>query len=508
MADDAVYSDLLDALSPLTKAGIDPDDARMDRAGTMAQLLGPDDTPEPNWADKARAEYDDQQQQAAPTPAQGDTPAPQLSPNGNPLPQGLNSRQPQPTPAVPAAVTPTGDASTPSLADRNSKSIGIMETNLQRASQDVQNEAAQPDLATQTAVLERQRANAQARQVADENPYDPKTGKMRAEYKPSFGQRLVRGVEGFAGGGVLGLLDPQVGGAKAYGAPNKQFGIDQQQDAGRVAGADQQLTNAAANYKATSERLGKIAAERRAVVTSGMDTTKANNAQQQIPIDQERVDNDSAAAKAAAVGKTIDVRYAEGKKQGLKGTELERYTLGLGQEEFAPNPAIIEHQQALAGWKHDNPGKTPGLEDWRTINAAASGSEIKGAPGSKPIPPALQNKILDEKKAAMDTATSYYRDGQDKGGQPFKQTDWVNAMQDAQDKFESAIEAEGGTVDHMTIGTDGSWTAQKTKADATPAGAQPGEVAVIDPQGNPGFIPAANLTKALARGYKQSAGAK
>jgi hypothetical protein len=42
MADDSAYADLLDSLSPLTKNGIDPDQARMDPAATMAKLLGTD----------------------------------------------------------------------------------------------------------------------------------------------------------------------------------------------------------------------------------------------------------------------------------------------------------------------------------------------------------------------------------------------------------------------------------------------------------------------------------
>lgn len=516
MAQDQVYADLLDALSPLTAAGIDPDEARMDRAGTMAKLM-PDDDAQPSWADKARQDYEDQQQQAAPAAAPQDdgtpAPAPQLSPNGNPLPPGLNSRQPQPTPAVPASVTPTGDASTPSLADRNSRSIDIMETNLERASNDVQNEAAQPDLATQTKTLEQMRANAQARQVADENPYDPKTGKMRAEYKPSFGQRLVRGVEGFAGGGVIGLLDPQVGGAKPYGAPNKQFGIDQQQDAGRVAGADQQLANAAANYKATSERLAKVASDRRAVATTGKDVTGASIAQQDIPIKQETADNASPDAAAQKLKDAYTQRVADADAQGLKGPQ--RTFAIINGKIPDPKQSTAEEialGQATAAWHHDNPNKQPGLNDVRDIASAARGSEIKGAPG-KPIPPALQNKILDEKKAAMDAATTMYRDGHDKDQKTFGQSDWVAAMQDAQDKFEAAIEAQGGSTNHMTIGPDGQWTADKTTTAASGDawdGLEPpkqGEVAVISPEGTKGYATEAWLKTPAAKGFKRK-GAK
>lgn len=466
MADDAVYSDLLEALSPLTAAGIDPDEARMDRAGTMAKLM-PDDDAQPSWADKARQDYEDQQQQAAPAPtpapAQDDStpaPAPQLSPNGNPLPPGLNSRQPQPTPAIPASVTPTGDASTPSLADRNSKSIGIMETNLQRASQDVQNEAAQPDLAAQTRVLEQQRVNAQRRQVELENPTDPKTGKMRDEYKPTFGQRIMRGVKAF-GTGV----------PADYGAPNKEYGYDKQQAADRVAGTDQQLANAAANYKATSERLAKVASDRRAVATTGKDVTGASIAQQDIPIKQEQADNASPDAAAQKLKDAYTQRVADADVQGLKGPQ--RTFAIINGKLPDPKQATADEialGQATAAWHHDHPKQQPSLEDVRNIRAAASGSEIKGAPGSKPIPPALQNKILDEKKAAMAQATQFYRDGVDnsKESKTYTKDMWQADMQSAQDKFEAAIEAQGGTPNHMTISPDGVWSAEGNATDAPP----------------------------------------
>jgi len=301
-----MYADLLDALSPVSKAGMDPDEAAADRAGTMAKLLGPDDTPKPKW-------YEQDQEVA-----QNDVPPrPGTSQNGNPLPPGLQSRQaPQdapatdPTPAVPAGVTPTGTATKPDLAAGNAATIGLMQSDYARASQDVQNEAAQPDEATVLAPLERQRVNAQARQVELQTPYGP-DGKTLPEYKPSFGQRLMRGVEGFAGGGVLGAIDPKVGGAQPYGAPNKEYGIDQAQAAGRVAGADQQLKNAQDNWKATSDRLKQIAQERRALATTGKDTTSSSIAQQDQPNKDKQAQADLLRAQNEGRPKTLDDAIAQ-----------------------------------------------------------------------------------------------------------------------------------------------------------------------------------------------------
>jgi len=292
MADDGNIADILDALSPVKG---DVDEAATDRAGTMAKLLGP--APEPKWYE-----------------AQNNVPPPPTSQNGNPLPPGLNSRQAPPqeapqTPAVPAGVTPSGSPSKPdpsTLATSNTGTINLMQNDYARASQDVQNEAAQPDEATVTAPLERQRVTAQQRQVELQNPYDPKTGKMLDEYKPSFGQRFMRGVAGLARGGVLGAVDPSIAGVGNYGAPNKQYGIDQTQAAGRVAGADQQLKLAQDNWKAQNERLKQIATDRRALATTGKDVTGAAVAQQGVPIDQQKADADTKRADDAGRPKNYE----------------------------------------------------------------------------------------------------------------------------------------------------------------------------------------------------------
>lgn len=274
MADnDAAYADLLPALSPLD----DPDAAMLDRKATMAKLLGTDGpTAPPSWLDQMKAA-----QQSTPDStdeaAQNDAPA-NLSPNGNVLPDGLKSRVPPAAPSIPASVTPSGDSSAPSMAGNNAKVIAQMQANYAKNSQDVQNEADQPDLTATTKNLEAARQNA-AQPI---NAYDPKTGKVVDDYKPSFGQRLMRGVEGFAKGGVFGAIDPAIGGATPYGAPNAQYGRDVQQQQGRVASLDQQLKNAADNYKATSARLGQVAKDRTELVNSGKDVAGASIAQQNI----------------------------------------------------------------------------------------------------------------------------------------------------------------------------------------------------------------------------------
>jgi hypothetical protein len=317
MANDAVYADLLDALSPLKSAGIDPDEARVNPQAAMAKLNP--EQPKPWYM------------------AQNDAPQqPGTSPNGNALPPGLQSRTDAPAEpaAVPATVTPSGDPKT--LASSNTGVINLMQQDYARASQDVQNEARQPDLSAVTAPLEQQRVSAQRRQVELENPYDPKTGKLLEEYKPTFGQRLMRGVEGFARGGVLGAVNPEMTGAKAYGAPNKFLAIGQQQAAGRVAGTDQQLKQAADAWKATNDRLKQIATERRALATTGKDVTGAAEAQQKLPIEQQKADADSTNAEARSAGSGPE-RPGQGLRAAFAGCRLD--------EAEGPEPDALPRQR-------------------------------------------------------------------------------------------------------------------------------------------------------------------
>lgn len=316
MADgnDAVYADLLDSLSPLTKAGIDPDDARMDRAGTMDKLLGPAE-PAP-WYE-----------------AQNDVPPrPGSSPNGNALPPGLNSRvqapqdapeadgpdAPATTPTgqtipvgtarriatdpsgtstnapdaapVPAGVTPSGNATVappkPSWADLQRQNVTSGMASLDKSDQALQTMQNQPDLASTTKNLEAQRQN----QAQPLPAYDPQTGKLLSEYKPTVGQRLARGVEGFARAGILGAVDPKIGGGEAYGAPNSAYQREVQQRGGRVASLDQQIKNAADNWKATSDRAKATATDRRANADARGKISTEITGQEGIPIRQQEAD--------------------------------------------------------------------------------------------------------------------------------------------------------------------------------------------------------------------------
>lgn len=392
MADnDAAYADLLPALSPLD----DPDAAMLDRKATMAKLLGTDGpTAPPSWLDQMKAA-----QQSTPDStdevAQNDAPA-NLSPNGNALPPGLNSRVSSPSAApapVPASVTQSG---TPSLADGNAATIGKMQSDYAKASQDVQNEANQPDISASTKNLEAARQNA-AQPI---NAYDPKTGKLLDDYKPSFGQRLMRGVSGFAKGGIFGAVDPAIGGGTAYGAPNAQYGRDVEQQQGRVASLDQQLKNASDNWKATNDRLKQVATDRRALATMGKDVTGASIDQQGIPIKQQEADtgsqnadsttaeayNKSPAAKAATTAAEFTAAQKQADQLGLKGTNRTLFLANgkIPDPRQATDEEIATHQATqIFTQQNGHPPQT--LEEFNEVRRAAKGADKQLGANGQPL---------------------------------------------------------------------------------------------------------------------------
>lgn len=394
MADDTAIADLFDSLFPLSSAGINPDEAVTDRAGTMAKLLGP--TAPKSWAEQAQDQY--QAQNDGPDQAN-------LSPNGNALPPGLNSRTASPTAAaatptpdgptaaVPASVTPSGETARPSLADNNAATIGTMQSDYQKASQDVQNEANQPDLASTTKNLESARQNA-AQPI---NAYDPKTGKLVDEYKPTFGQRIMRGVEGFAKKGVIGAVDPAAAGTTPYGAPNQQYGRDLNSQGQRVASIDQQLKNAADNWKSQSDRLKAIAADRRSVVTSGEGAARASNEQQAVPIKQQeadtgsrnaasesqRVQQSSPQGKVATTQAEFQEAQSEADRLGLKGTNRTLYLAnGKVPDPRQPTEDEIATSQATRAFTQQYGHPPQSLGDFASIRAAAKGQAPPMAGGN------------------------------------------------------------------------------------------------------------------------------
>lgn len=434
MADEN-YADLLPSLSPLD----DPDAAMLDRKGTMEKLLGPV-TPEPqSWLDRARA-ADTSQQASVGGPA--------------PTSNTLASAAPAATPAVPAGVTPTGDASgTPSWADLQRQNVTKGMASLDRGDASLQAMQNAPDLGSQTADLEAQRAN----DAAPISAYD-QNGKVQSQYKPSFGQRLMRGVGAFARGGIIGAVDPEAVGATAYGAPNKQFTRDVDQQGQRVKSDDQQLANAAANWKAVNDRTAALAKETRAQADSRKGISTEITSQQGIPIRQQEADartadayNSSPEGKAEAAkelnAQTLTSRGTQADQLKLSGTNRVLFLAnGKIPDPRQPTAEEIAQAQATKVFTQENGHPPQTLADYTKVRQAAkgeSGGTTMMVPDGKGGFTATTVKPGDNVPAGTTTATGMSAAGKanDKQVQAAQQV-----IDDAETAHALAREAEAGNA--------------------------------------------------------------
>lgn len=370
MADNnAAIADLLPAITdPLGQAGIDPNDALRDIPGAMAKLNGTADAPEPAWFEEA-------QNIAPPRPG---TPTGRFSQNGNPLPSGLHTPQnptdmpdaalapasPPAAPAVPASVTPTGDPTTPkpvpSWADLQRTNVTKGMNSLDTGDAALEAMRQQPDLATQTATLEAQRAR-------DAAPLDP------SNYKPTFGQKLLRGVTAAARGGfttplaLAGVINPKLVGQPGYNDPTRQYTIDTSRRAAEVSSDDQQLTKAAADWKALSDRQKALATDTRSQADSRKGIATEING-------QENAENNSPEGKAGTETAEFAARGTQADSMGLKGPQRTMFiTNGRLPDPKQPTAEDNAMWQATQAWHRDNPGKQPGVADVNDIQQSARG---------------------------------------------------------------------------------------------------------------------------------------
>ncbi len=417
MADDAVYADLLPALSPLD----DPDGARLDRKAAMAKLLGADGSAPASapWYQQPEEDEEPQQQQATPQ---------QVSQNGNPLPDGLQSRQPQPAapaqsatpppapgepralpgqgrqsfepapgvkPTVPGSVTPDGSPTTPNLKDMNTDTLATQAAVYKSAADQTQRLNSEPDIDTLLAPDRAKLAQDTAR--ANASPYVPGSSKLLPNYRPSLGQRIVRGVDGFARRGIFGVVDPTIGGGDAYGAPNNLY-RGQVAQAQKDAGADKAtIADKLASWKERQNGIRANAKDLGALATTGKDVASANQAQQdQTNRDAEAAARTAEAYNASPEGKaeaakelneqTITSREAQlkdPKNPVSKSSAADKaYFMGTGKmpdpDRYHTPPEQLRYNQALAADEAAHPqGWKPSVEDIRGYAAAAKGEEVK-----------------------------------------------------------------------------------------------------------------------------------
>jgi hypothetical protein len=271
MADDTPYVDddeqsgglLGKLISPLRAMGIDPDQARANPAAAL-EAVRSGQAPQTTEV----AQNDDPGQPGSRQPGDTDYAGPQLI--------RRNAAAPAPASSVPASVTPDGNSSGPPTSsapktwqDYARQGLAGQLRATQADEANVNTLASQPTEEQTVAPLEQQRTYA----AAPINPQDK-------QYRPGIGTRFVRGLDAIREGGLLAAVDPEDVGETAYGAPNKQYGIDTQRQAQKVASIDQQIATARQAYKDASNRAKDIATQQRAVATGYGDLSKGATGQE------------------------------------------------------------------------------------------------------------------------------------------------------------------------------------------------------------------------------------
>src|SRR5579885_1160757 len=211
---DLDLTQLIPSASPLAAAGIDPDEAIA--SGDPHGMLA---------AKRAGVPYIPKAAALTPT-------MPQVSAA---IPQKPVQSASQ-TPDIPATVTPSGKEVSPQQETRRQFSA---------AAQSLLN---RPSLESQLQPLQEQRTELSQ----PLSPYQP-------QYRPSAGERIMRGVQAFAKGGIRGALNPAAVGSTPYGAGNRQWSQAAQQRAAQLNDVNQRIADVNAEEKAGSERLKDIA---------------------------------------------------------------------------------------------------------------------------------------------------------------------------------------------------------------------------------------------------------
>lgn len=393
---------IIDEFSPLA----DPDE---EAARKRAEAVGRPAVASPaadvqNPAPAVVAQNDPSAASVAPDPSPGaDDPSLKVRPG-----VALNADSSLSQPAVDASATPAAAQATgsPNWSDTVRSANDAQAQLGQGASQDMQSfrdrykaKQARKDQ------LERQRASvAQPIAVRDQN------GSVLPEYKPSFTQRLLRGVAAIQRGGILGAANPRMEGVAGYGDPNDAYGraVNVQQQ--RVAGLDTAIAGIDKDEKDAFEQAKGMAAEGRATAAIYKGITDAATAQQgaetktsQLPFEAQRAYNESPAGKAEAASKIsqaqVDARTRTADQMKLKGTNRTLFMLnGRIPDPRQATSEDIARSAAAAAWHRDNPGKQPSLADINAINQSASGragltaagGQMQDAPGQPLNDPAWE----------------------------------------------------------------------------------------------------------------------
>lgn len=561
LTDDDDLGQFPSAASPLTAAGIDPDEARANPAllraafpglqwgdqfqssfpGSDTSRLGPSASaasagkaggagdgfqppyysagqPEAPSQAKPRSAYDAPEVPGMPTPA-GWMPAQAAPP----------PKAPKPLPAPVPAWTPAG-AATPSLEDYERTGLDSLSKNADLATQAVQN--------VPTSSPEVDRLAAERAKLVPPALYNPQTGKMNpavSEYdsatgqnvtvnpKPGVGSRIWRGVrgglvgllEGGIPGAALGVIEPgAIPGGEAYGAPNKAYTRAEERRGQQVESTDKSMATAFQNWKDQVDAARAKATEFRANATTGRDLTTgatgAINAATEAQKEKDEATNQEANTPQAKTAAALELNQKEfeqrqrrvAQMQGVSTLNKTLYMLnGNIPDPREPNEAEINASQAakaLVVFRAQHGGKDPQtLEDFNNIQAAARGQLVKVEQAA--------DKIYDSNLQALlksqNLRVSDLRKHQDNYKKLGLDKDAANLQPDI-DAAQAEYDATQGKIKGPTNPTP-SQPPEQTAPKGDAASLPPSDVVrIIDSSGNTYTLPKSNLDAAQKRDPK------
>lgn len=370
-------------MGQLAAAGIDPDEALLDRQGAMARIGA---NPLSRMMDAYRAGSQQPQliPRGAPTPAAAPATSPDVSPSGTPHDMGMSA-------------------------------LRLMQTNLEGATRDT---AQTPITDPNVDRMQQQLSQDLAKRP---NAYDQETGKLRPEYAPSVGQRIARGLKGAALGLAEGGIRGAVGGAvmpemtagpnAGYGAPNARYSRQLAANDQALASDTQQFQTAQQRFKAIQDAIKARSGERRAIAMQSKD--QATGAQQLENADTAQVlaqnqtaleYNQSPEAKLALTEGQFQQRTQRADQLGLRGA-LRVLFLANGKlpDPKQPNEAevsLAEARRAEQIFSANHGGEGPKtLDDYQSILSAVMGGrggEKTPADAERAVQAAVQKSLQDK----------------------------------------------------------------------------------------------------------------
>lgn len=366
--------DIMTSLSPLAHAGIDPDEALASGVHPEALLA----------ARRAQAMRDPTAPTIAPmatpraVPAAALKPAPTLS-AGMGAASPVAPAQSNASRTVPASVSPSGNTDY-----YNSGMSGALAT-AARERQMAEGYGSQPDATQTIAPLEQERGKLSA-----PTPLYGPDGKMLQQYRPGIGQRILRGVEAFAHGGIPAVLNPGAYRDTPYGAPNRQYDQQEANRQSELNAVDQQIKDDEATTKTDTDRMKGILGGMTGAGTGFGNVVKGANDQQKNQIDQQNANTKQVTAQenspqgkadaAAAVNqKMLQQRTLQANSQKLTGRDRAYYVLTgkLPTPHYASAQEIADNN-ALQTFKRQHGRYPNSLDEVQEVYRAAKGGNALG----------------------------------------------------------------------------------------------------------------------------------